>query len=81
MESLQLNENEQQMFDDLRWAMRSPEVQQHAGMLVAVFKKRVVGVGANRDALVAQAAETAQCRCQDIVVLTVPGTDFAETPR
>lgn len=80
MKPLQLNENEQQLSDDLRWALRAPEVRQHPGKLVAVYKKRVVGVGADRDALVAQAAETAQCRCQDIVVLTVPGTAITETP-
>jgi Family of unknown function (DUF5678) len=81
MESLQLNELEQQMADDLHWASRAAEVRQHAGKLVAIHKKRVVGVGSDRDALVAQAAEKAKCGWHEIVVFVVPGTGLSETPR
>ena len=80
MDSLQLNEIEQQMSDDLRWALRAPEVRRYPGKLVAIHKKRIVGIGAERDALVAQAAETAQCCWQEVVVLVVPGADLAELP-
>jgi hypothetical protein len=79
MEFVQLNETEKQLSDDLRWALRSSEVRQHAGKLVAVHKKRVVGIGVNRDALVTQAAEAAQCRAQDVVVVVVPTANLAET--
>ena len=57
MELLQLNEIEQQLADDLCWALRAPEVRQHPGKFVAIHKRRVVGVGSDRTALVAQAAE------------------------
>ena len=57
MELLQLNDIEQRMADDLRWALRAPEVRQHPGKFVAIHQKRVVGVGSDRTALVAQAAE------------------------
>jgi hypothetical protein len=80
MEPQQLNEKEKQLSDDLRWALRAPEVGQYAGKFVAVYKRRVVGVGADRGALVAEAAETAQCRGQDLVVVIVPEADLAETP-
>ena len=81
MDTLQLNEIEQQQRDDLRWATQAPDVQQYAGQFVAVYKKRVVGVGANRELLVAQAAEKAQCPWQDVVVVVVPSADFSEVPR
>ncbi len=80
MEPLRLNQVEQQLADDLQWALRSPEVRQYAGQLVAVHKKRVVGVGTNRDALVTQAAEKAQCPGHDLVVMVVPPADLTEIP-
>lgn len=78
---LQLNETEKQLSADLRWALRAPEVRQHAGKFVAVHQKRVVSVGTNRDALVAEAAEKAQCPPENLVVMVVPGADLCETPR
>jgi hypothetical protein len=79
-ESLQLNDLERQLSNDLQWALLSPDVRKHAGKLVAVYKKCVVGVGTDRNSLVAQAAEQAQCRSQDIVVLAVPAADLSELP-
>jgi hypothetical protein len=80
MENLQLNPTEQQIADDLHWGLRAPEVRQHAGKFVIVHRKRVVGVGTERDALVAQAAEKTQCPPQDLVVIVVPAADLAELP-
>jgi hypothetical protein len=81
MEFLQLNQLEQQMMDDLRWAARAAEVRQHAGKMVAVHKKRVVGVGTDRDALVAEAADKAKCDSHEIVVYIVAEADLSEIPR
>ena len=81
MENLQLNPTEQQIADDLHWGLRAPEVRQHAGKFVIVHRKRVVGVGTERDALVAQAAEKENCPWEDLVVVVVPGPDLTEIPR
>jgi len=81
MEPLQLNDLERQSADDLRWALRAPAVLQHAGKLVAVHKKRVVGVGMDREALLAEASEKAHCPWQDLVVVVVPAADLTELPR
>lgn len=81
MEHLQLNDIDRQASDDLRWGLRAPEVRQHAGKLVAVHKKRVVGVGTNRDALVAEASEKTKCPWQDLVIIVVPAADLSELPR
>ena len=80
MDHSNLNEIEQQMSDDLQWALTAPEVQQHHGKLVAVYKKRVVGVGTVRMALVQQAAEREQCHWGDIAVVAVPGREAWEIP-
>ena len=80
-EAFQLNEIEQQMSADLERALQAPEVRQHAGKLVAVYQKRVVAVGTERDALVAQAAEKENCPWEDLVVVVVPGPDLTEIPR
>ncbi len=81
MEPLQLNEIERQSAGDLKWALRAPEVRQNAGKLVAVHKRRLVAVGMDRDALLAEASEKAQCPLQDIVVVVVPAADLTELPR
>ena len=81
MESIQLNELEKQRVEDLRWALRSDEVRQYAGKLVAVHKKRVLGAGIDREALVAQAIVAASCRAEEVVVVVVPSADFAEIPK
>ena len=80
MEDFALNEIEQQMSDDLQWALTAPEVQRHHGQFVAVYKKRVVGVGTDRMALVRQAAEREQCHWGDIAVVVVPGREAWDVP-
>jgi hypothetical protein len=72
MELSKLNEVEQQMSEDFRWAHTSPDVQQHKGMYVAVYKKRVVGVGRDALVLAEQAAEKEQCHWADIAIIAVP---------
>lgn len=72
---------EQQMTDDLQWAAAAPEVRQHRGKLVAVHKRRVLGVGIHRDDVVEQAASRGGCPEEDIVVLVVPSGKLSETPR
>jgi len=81
LETIQLNHNEQQATDDLRWALRAPEVRQHAGKLVAVHKRCVVGIGTDRDELVVEASAKARCPWQDVVVVVVPTADLSELPR
>jgi hypothetical protein len=81
MQFLQLSDIEKQLSDDLQWALRAPEVRQHAGKFVAIYQKCIVGVGTNRDALVAEAAEKAHCPQQHVVVMTVPSEDLSELPR
>ena len=78
MEPLELNEIEQRMSDDLQWALTAPEVQQHHGKLVGVYKKRVVGVDTDRMTLVRQAAQQEQCHWGDIAVVVVPGQEVWE---
>jgi hypothetical protein len=75
MELYKLNEAEGQMSEDLQWALTAPEVQQHHGKLVAVYKRRVVGVGTDRMALALQAAQEEQCHWGDIAVVAVPSED------
>ena len=75
-----MNDLEQQMSDDVQWALSAAEVQQHHGQLVAVYKKRVVGVGTDRMALVQQAAKQEQCHWGDIAVVVVPSGDITEIP-
>ena len=76
-----LSHIERQMADDLAWAADTPDVQQHHGKFVIVHRKRIVGVGAERDALVAHAATKEHCAPEDLVVVVVPGLALAETPR
>ncbi len=80
MDLYKLNETEQQMSDDLQWALTAPEVQQHRGKLVAVYKRRVVGVGMDRMALAQQAAGEQQCHWGDIAVVAVPSQDVWQVP-
>jgi hypothetical protein len=80
MEPYRLNDIERRMSDDLQWALTAPEVQQHHGQFVAVYKKRVVGVGTDRMALARQAAQREQCHWGDIAVVVVPRQEAWETP-
>jgi len=63
------------MSDDLEWALTAPEVQQHTGQFVAVYKRSVVGVGTDRMAVVRKAAQQARCHWGDIAVVVVPGQE------
>jgi hypothetical protein len=81
MHVLCLNDKEKQMSDDLQWALGAPEVRKYSGKLVAVYQKCVVGVGSNRDSLVAEAAERAKCPWQEVVVCVVPAADLTDVPR
>lgn len=80
MELYKMNELEQQMSDDMDWALTAPEVQQHAGKFVAVYQKRVVGVGLDRMAMVKEAAAKEGCHWGHIAVVVVPSFDPLEIP-
>jgi hypothetical protein len=72
---------EQRLIEDLRWGVTAPEVQQHAGKVVAVRDKRVVAVGIDRLALRREASACTGCAEDEIVLLIVPPADLSETPR
>lgn len=79
----ELTETEQRMNEDFAWARNAAEVQQnpeHFGKLVAVYNKRVVGFGRDRQALVAQAAKEIGVPGQDIVVILVTRPGLWEIP-
>jgi hypothetical protein len=80
MELHKMSASEQQMSEDFQWALTAPEVQQHHGKFVAVYQKRVVGVGTDRMALVQRAAEQEKCHWGDIAVVVVPGQEVWEMP-
>jgi hypothetical protein len=79
----ELTEHEQRMNEDFAWAESAIEVQQnpeHYGKLVAVYEKRVVGFGRDRQALIAQAARELGVAGQDIVVVLVTRPGLWEIP-
>jgi hypothetical protein len=78
MDVLKLNDIEQRMSDDVDWALTAPEVQQHHGKLVAVYQKRVVGVGLDSMALAQQAAQQEHCHWGEIAVVAIPGQEVWE---
>jgi hypothetical protein len=83
MQPRELTEVEQRMIDDFQWAENSPEVQQdpeHFGKLVVVYNKRVLTVGRDRQAIVAQAAQQAGVPGEHLVVVLVPSPDMWEIP-
>ncbi len=80
MELYKMSPLEQQMAEDLEWAETAAEVQQHEGMLVAVYRKEVLSVGRDQDTLVAEAAAKAGCPWPDIVIVAVPRWDFEVPP-
>src|SRR5207237_8857932 len=71
---------EQETADDLDWAETAPEVQQHHGQLVVVRRRRILAVGTDRAALVAQAMASEPCGPEELVVIAVPRPDLSEIP-
>jgi hypothetical protein len=83
MQPREMTELEQRMAEDFEWAEQSPEVQQspdHFGKLVVVYNKRVLAVGRDRQAIVAQAAQRAGVPGEQVVVVLVPSPDMWEIP-
>jgi hypothetical protein len=75
---------ELRMADDFEWAQSAPEVQhnpEHFGKLVVVYKHRVVAVGRDREALLAQAAHDVAIPGQHLVVVLVPRPGVWEIPQ
>jgi hypothetical protein len=78
-----MTEVEQRTIDDFQWAKVAPEVQQnpeHFGKLVAVYNTRVLAVGRDRQAIVAQAAERVGVPGGHFVVVLVPSPEMWEIP-
>ena len=75
-----MSEIEQRMYEDLAWSRTAPEVQQHAGMLVAIYNKQVLAVGLDQDILLAEAAGRAGCPKEHIVVTVVAPATLDEIP-
>jgi hypothetical protein len=71
---------EQRMLDDLDWAEKDPEVQQHHGKFVVVYQKRILAVGTDRMALVQHAAEQVGVPWQHLLVVVVPSPEMCEIP-
>jgi hypothetical protein len=76
-----LSVGESQQAEDLRWAATAPEVQQHAGKVVVIHKKRVVAAGTDRRSLLAEAAAMEQCPWWELAVEVVPPGEHWEIPR
>lgn len=79
----EMSELDRRMSADFVWAEDAAEVQQnpeHFGKLVAVYNKRVVGFGRDRQALIAQAAKEIGVDGQDIVVVLVTRPGLWEIP-
>jgi len=83
MQPREMTEVEQRMAEDFQWARHAPEVQQdpgHFGKLVVVFNKRVLAVGRDRQAIVAQAAQGGGVPGEQLVVVLVPDPEMWEIP-
>jgi hypothetical protein len=83
MSASAMTDVEQRMIGDFEWAAASPEVQQdadHFGKLVVVYNKRVLAVGRDRQAIVAQAAQDAGVPGEHLVVVLVPSPEMWEIP-
>jgi Family of unknown function (DUF5678) len=83
MSKSEISEHDQRMSEDFAWARNAAEVQQnpeHFGKLVAVYDKRVVGFGRDRQALIEQAAKQTGVPGQHIVVVLVPRPGLWEIP-
>lgn len=71
-----INELEQRMTDDLRWAQTAAEVRVHRGQHVAIYQKQVLATGTDFNAVRNEAAAIAGCPPEHIVIKTVPPGDF-----
>jgi len=83
MQLRKLTELDQRLIEDFEWAEHAPEVQQnadHFGKLVVVYNKRVLTVGRDRQAIVAQAAQRAGVPGDQLVVVLVPTPEMWEIP-
>ena len=76
MSEYKLNTLEQQVSDDVDWAETAPEVQKHQGQLVVVHKRRVIAVGTDRSALLAEAAAREHCHRDELAVVVVPRAEL-----
>jgi hypothetical protein len=76
-------EIEERMAADFAWAESAPDVQDnpsHFGNLVAVYEKRILAVGRDRQALVELASKQAGVPAAQLVVVLVPRPGIWETP-
>ncbi len=83
MQLRQMTQVEQQMTDDFNWAQHAAEVQhnpEHFGKLVVIHHQRILAVGRDRQAMVAQAAQKAGVPGEQLVVVLVPRPGLWETP-
>jgi len=74
----------QRMTGDFAWAQAAPAVQQnseHFGKLVAVYDRRVLACGRDRQTVVERAATHAGVPPEEIVVVLVPRPGLWEIPR
>jgi hypothetical protein len=74
---------EQRRSEDFAWAENAPEVQQnpeHFGKLVAVYNKRILAVGRDRQALMELAVKQAGVPREHLVVVLVPRPGLWEIP-
>jgi hypothetical protein len=78
-----MTHTEQLMAEDFAWAESAPEVQQnpeHFGKLVAVYNKRVLAFGRDRQALIEQGAKATGVPGYQLVVVLVPRPGLWEVP-
>lgn len=76
MEEYVLNETERRVSADLDWADSAPEVQEHQGKLVIIRNRRVIAVGTDQDALLAEATAREQCSEEELAIALVPRAEL-----
>jgi hypothetical protein len=69
---------QQQMTDDLQWAMEAPELQtKYAGQLIVVHKKRVLAAGLDEASLLEEASSSQHPREELVIVeMLAPGFEI-----
>jgi hypothetical protein len=83
MHTVSATELDQQIADDFSWAQTAAEVQQnpeHFGKLVAVYQRRVLAVGRDRQLLAEQAARAAPVPGDQVVIVLVARPGLWEIP-